>query len=200
VAAGTRVGIRSGNAIERYESSQRSRTINDTSAIASRERTSCAVLIRPVGAEQGPAVRDELRQLHPVQRIIIKVTRDRAFASEPRLRKQRCCPQGHSALFARVVVTAAAISGPTPAPPQGLNGANTLLDCPHDDLTAPAAALRPPAAGSRPQHGDLTIATDLGVPRSTARGWCPNRAEGRGNHGRDERALELQRVWSSEDA
>ena len=33
--------------------------------------------------------------------------------------------------------------------------------------------------------GDVTIATDLGVPRSTARGWLEQGTEGRGEPRRD---------------
>jgi hypothetical protein len=41
----------------------------------------------------------------------------------------------------------------------------------HDDHRAPTAALRPPASEFLQGTGKVTIATDLGVPRSTVRGW-----------------------------
>src|SRR5215468_8980638 len=58
-----------------------------------------------------------------------------------------------SALLARVVVTVAAISGRRTARGSSrLSGVNELRDDhSHDDFAAPAAALRPPAAGPRLQ-------------------------------------------------
>jgi hypothetical protein len=47
----------------------------------------------------------------------------------------------------------------------------TADDHPHDDHGAPAAALRPPASGSRPTHRGPDSRHRSRVPRSTARGW-----------------------------
>jgi hypothetical protein len=44
-------------------------------------------------------------------------------------------------------------------------------DHPHDDFAASAAALRHRLRDLVLNTGDMTIATDRGVPRSTARGW-----------------------------
>jgi hypothetical protein len=41
----------------------------------------------------------------------------------------------------------------------------------HGDHGPPAAALRPPPSASRPTHRRRDVATSLGIPRSTARGW-----------------------------
>src|SRR5262249_18250101 len=49
--------------------------------------------------------------------------------------------------------------------------ARTADDHPHDEHGPPSAALRSPASDLVQPTGDVTIATDLGVPRSTARGW-----------------------------
>ena len=71
---------------------------------------------------------------------------------------------------------------------QRLSGVNELPDDhPHDHIAAPAAALRPPAAGSRPQHPGRDH-------RHRSRGssingpWlAPHGTEGRGDHRRGER-------------
>jgi hypothetical protein len=69
---------------------------------------------------------------------------------------------------ARVVVT----SEDALHRPRGVEGREgTADDHFHADHGSLAAALRPPASEPRPTHRDLTVATDLGVPRSTARGW-----------------------------
>jgi hypothetical protein len=47
----------------------------------------------------------------------------------------------------------------------------TADDHPDDDHGPPSAALRPPASRSRPMHRGCDHRDDLGVPRSTARGW-----------------------------
>jgi len=80
------------------------------------------------------------------------------------------------------------MSADRPHPLKRLSGVNDLPDDdPHDDFAAPAAARRPSAAGSRPQHGGPdhrhgSWGSSLDGP------WlAPNGAEGRGNHGRDER-------------
>jgi hypothetical protein len=41
----------------------------------------------------------------------------------------------------------------------------------HADHGPPTATLRPPPSDLVQRTGDVTVATDLGVPRSTARGW-----------------------------
>ena len=88
-------------------------------------------------------------------------------------RRPPSCPRGHSVYLARVVVTAATRSRRRPpSSPQGLSGVNELRM-----IIRMTTSRRPQ---QRYDHrlrdlvhstGDVTIATDLGVPRSTARGW-----------------------------
>jgi hypothetical protein len=87
------------------------------------------------------------------------------------VRAEPSCLHGHSASSGAELSSRRTISGRrTPRMASRSRARERMADDhPHG---SPSAALRPPpASGSRPTHGDVTIATDLGDPLDYLREW-----------------------------